>query len=153
MKSTYLLLGLTHKNVTSGKQSGFTLLELMVTVAIIGILATLAVPAVGYRHAQAKWAVNVSEVQPLLDMVGDCYDTTADLSQCDTITKASSGAYTSIATPQHATTPTMVYDSGTITVTVTDDWKGDTMIYTTEVDSYLFRWNRSGTCFDTNQCK
>jgi len=41
----------------SAKQKGFTLIELMIVITMIGILATLALPTFRYSHIRAKEAV------------------------------------------------------------------------------------------------
>lgn len=55
------------------KQTGFTLIELMIVVAIVAILAAIALPAYQKYTAKAKFTEVVSAANPVKQQVELCY--------------------------------------------------------------------------------
>lgn len=81
---------------TMNKQQGFTLIELMIVVAIIGILAAIALPAYQTYANRAKFAEVVNSTQGIKSAIDVCYQTGTSILSCDedhnTVSRAINGA-------------------------------------------------------------
>ena len=73
-------------------ESGFTLIELMIVVAIIGVLASLALPAYSNYTKKAKFAEVVSAGSAVKSSIDVCYQTKGALGLCDEFSELSIAA-------------------------------------------------------------
>jgi type IV pilus assembly protein PilA len=72
-------------------QRGFTLIELMIVIAIIGILAAIAIPQYQDYVTRAKWAENNTVIAPVKLAIGECLqNNNSVLASCDTIAEITS---------------------------------------------------------------
>ncbi|WP_405602698.1 MULTISPECIES: prepilin-type N-terminal cleavage/methylation domain-containing protein [unclassified Pseudoalteromonas] len=71
------------------KQQGFTLIELMIVIAIIGILAAIALPQYQTYTKKARFSEVVLAASSAKGLIDVCYQTRGegDLENCDTAAK------------------------------------------------------------------
>ena len=97
-------------------QKGFTLIELMIVIAIIGILAAIAIPAYQDYTIKAKWATNVSDIEGVKSAIKNCMSLSAnDGTKCDEITELNNHGFAGTVLP----TPTYGVASKPIVLTGT----------------------------------
>lgn len=126
--------------MTQQKQQGFTLIELMIVVAIIGILAAIALPAYQDYTARAQASEAASLAAGVKTSIAEFYQSNGEYPDTATAPKSTdlavTGTYSSIA---------VTADTGVIVATmnssgVAANLAGKKFTYTPNLANNAFKW-------------
>lgn len=125
----------------SGKNKGFTLIELMITIAIVGILAAIAIPSyIGYTN-RARFSETVQAVGSLKAAVATCVQTLGTVTGCTNNANGIPGAtgqvgnVTSVAVKNGVITGTGTAGGSSYTYTITPTYNNGTVTWVVDSTS------------------
>lgn len=129
--------------ITLDRRHGFSLMELMIAIAIIGILAAVAIPSYQTYTRRAHYSQIVQAVSIYKIGVEECFQYTSDLTQCS----AEQNGVPANASPNSGLIQAINTTNGIITVTPNNKYgikSTDTYELIPKVASDQLIWSTAG---------
>ena len=141
-------------------ERGFTLIELMISVAIVGVLSAAAIPQFQDYAIRSRWSDSLQSAAPLQTAIAECteFNAGAIASTCDSVALlAGSGflaaGYTPAATQFEAAAPTVTTGTGAIVLTGTAQAGNCTVTLTPTAGSQAVTWSYSNSGVRCNRAR
>jgi type IV pilus assembly protein PilA len=145
------------QSTSAKKESGFTLIELMIVIAIIGILASLAIPTYTSYSNKTKFSEVIQATAPFKLAVELCVNETGSLTDCVNGKSGVPEKFVAASSDKGYTANVTVGPNGVITatsqqVTIGDEKTFDYIITPTLEQNGQIVWQESGTCKAKHIC-
>lgn len=126
-------------------QLGFSLIELMIVIAIIGILSVIAIPSYQQYTQRARFTEVITTTEPYKTAIAIALQQGESLAELTINTHGIPPA-----PPPTQNLASLTVDKGVITATATEAASGTTLILRPNEDGSL--WTIDGTCVNAGLC-
>ena len=137
----------------SRKNIGFTLIELVIVIAIIGVLSALALPAYQTYFKKSSYTEIVLAAESIKVAVDTCFQTRGNsiLSLCDQEEELGISLTNIISNP-NISSASITPNSAVIILTSSTELNGSTYILSPTPSQGTLVWNQGGTCIAQGLC-